>query len=63
MYEIYKMLDKEECKRKTALGERKWLQQVQNILGDEGYKEEKRLMPDGTRKRRSCLALGWQVMV
>ena len=57
------MLDKEECKRKTALGERKWLQQVQNILGDEGYKEEKRLMPDGTRKRRSCLALGWQVMV
>lgn len=61
MYEMYKGIFTQEKNKKTALGKRKWFEQLWKVMTDDGYAEDPRLMPDGSRKRRTWL--GWKIKV
>lgn len=58
LYEDYKQAFPEEKSKRSALGKRKWFEQLHKILGDDGYYEAQRTMPDGSKKRRSWI--GWR---
>lgn len=60
LYEVYKAAYPEEKIKKTALGKKKWFDQLQVHLGLEGFYERKRL---GDGKRGRDLWLGWKLML
>lgn len=60
MYEEYKHVYPDEKNKRTALGKRKWFEQLHKILGANGFYEAQRTMPDGSKKRRSWL--GWRII-
>ena len=60
MYRLYADIYPEERNRKTALGKRKWFDQLQKVLGEDGFHELQRTMPDGSKRRQSWS--GWKML-
>lgn len=58
LYDMYTRMFIEEKNKKTRLGKRKWFEQLQQVMTTEGYVEDPRSMPDGSRRRRTWL--GWR---
>lgn len=58
LYNIYKKSNPQEQLKKTALGKRKWFEQLQLLLGSDGFYERRRL---GDGKRTRELWFGWTV--